>query len=302
MSKVGGRREVDRRRRLADADRMSPVARGDSEPAPERTAQAALAWAEEEGWNPGLDDGRRFLAADPDAFLATERGGEIVATVSCALYGDTYAFVGFYIVRPDLRGQRIGGPLFDRALQRADGRVVGLDGVLAQQGYYERRGFAAAHRNVRWRMPGGGEHPGGVAELSSVPFEQLATFDAAVFGADRERFLRAWIERPPGQSLAFLRDGGVSGYGVVRPCRQGSKVGPLIAHDEEVAEMLLRGLLAAAPGREVFLDIPAANHRAESLRAGREMAPVFETARMYRDGRPAEDIEKVFGVTTLEFG
>jgi hypothetical protein len=34
-----------------------------------------------EGWNPGLDDAERFLAADPDSFLAAEREGEIVATV-----------------------------------------------------------------------------------------------------------------------------------------------------------------------------------------------------------------------------
>jgi hypothetical protein len=218
------------------------------------------------------------------------------------LYGDTYAFIGFYIVRSDLRGQGIGSPLFDRALERAGGRVVGLDGVLAQQGYYERRGFAVQHRNVRWRMAGGGDRPSELVDLSSVPFEQLVTFDAAVFGARRERFLRAWSERPPGQALACLGDRGLAGYGVVRPCRRGSKVGPLIADDGEVAETLLRGLLAAAPGREMLLDIPAANPRAESLRAGRETAPVFETARMYRDGRPAEDIERVFGVTTLEFG
>jgi predicted N-acetyltransferase YhbS len=287
---------------LADAGRVSPAPRGDPARSAERRADAALVWAKAEGWNPGLDDGRRFLAADPDAFLATERGGEIVATVSCALYGDTYAFIGFYIVRPDLRGQGIGSPLFDRALERAGGRVIGLDGVLAQQKYYERRGFALQHRNVRWRMAGGGDRPKAVVELSSVPFEQVAAFDAAVFGASRERFVRAWIERPPGQALACLRDGGLAGYGVVRPCRKGSKVGPLLADDEEVAETLLRALLAAAPGQEVFLDIPAANPRAQSLRTGRETAPVFETARMYRDGRPAEDIERIFGITTLEFG
>jgi GNAT superfamily N-acetyltransferase len=116
-----------------------------------RAAKAALAWAEAEGWNPGLDDEQRFLAADPDSFLATERDGEVVATVSCALYGDAYAFIGFYIVRSDLRGRGIGSRLFDRALARDEGRVVGLDGVLAPQASYERRGFVLAHRSWGWR-------------------------------------------------------------------------------------------------------------------------------------------------------
>ena len=133
----------------------------------DRAAQVAISWADAEGWNPGLDDAERFLAADRDSFLATERGGEIVATVSCALYGDSYAFIGFYIVQSDLRGRGLGSPLFERALDRAGGRVVGLDGVLAQQTSYERRGFVLAHRNVRWRTMGGGERPDGVVELSS---------------------------------------------------------------------------------------------------------------------------------------
>ena len=154
-----------------------------------RAAQVAISWAEAEGWNPGLGDDSRYLAADPDAFIATERGGEVVGTVSCALYGDSYAFVGFYIVRPGMRGRGIGSGLFERALARADGRVVGLDGVLAQQASYARRGFVLAHRNVRWRTVGGGECPAGLIELSSVPVEQLLAFDSAVFGAERERFL-----------------------------------------------------------------------------------------------------------------
>jgi hypothetical protein len=29
---------------------------------------------------------------------------------------------------------------------------------------------------------------------------------------------------------------------------------------------------------------------------------VFETARMYLNGRPDEDLHRVFGVTTFEFG
>src|SRR5215208_6099267 len=112
-----------------------------------RAAHTAISWAGAEGWNPGLDDAERFLAADPNSFLTVEREGEIDATVSCALYGDSYAFVGFFIVRSGLRGRGIGAPLFQRALERAGERVVGLDGVLEQQGYYERRGFVLAHGN-----------------------------------------------------------------------------------------------------------------------------------------------------------
>src|SRR5215203_3473847 len=256
-------------------------------------AHVAISMADAEGWNPGLDDAERFLAADPDSFLATEHEGEIVATVSCALYGDSYAFIGFYIVRSDVRGRGVG----------RGGGVVGLDGVLAQEGSYERRGFVLAHRNVRWRTVGGGGRPEGVVELSSVPIQQLLAFDTAVFGSERERFLRVWIDRPAGQALACLDGGRLAGYGVLRPCHVGAKIGPLFAEDADVADALFTGLLAAAtPRTEVFIDIPAANPRAGDLRAGRAMEPSFETARMYLNGRPPEDVQSVVGVTTFEFG
>jgi GNAT superfamily N-acetyltransferase len=268
-----------------------------------RAAEVAVSLADAEGWNPGLDDAERFLAADPHSFLATERKGEIVGTVSCVLYGDSYAFIGFYIVRSDVRGRGIGTRLFERALGRAGGRVVGLDGVLAQQASYERRGFVLAHRNVRWRTMGGGKRPAGLEELSAVPFADLLAFDAAVFGSERERFLRAWVDRPVGHALACLDGGRLAGYGVLRPCHVGAKIGPLFADDQHVAEALVIGLLAAAGARtEVFIDMPAANPRADDLRAGRAMEPSFETARMYRNGRPPENVRKVFGVTTFEFG
>jgi GNAT superfamily N-acetyltransferase len=268
-----------------------------------RAAAAAIAWADAEGWNPGLDDEQRLLAADRDAFLATERAGEIAATVSCALYGDSYAFLGFYIVQDDLRGQGIGSLLFERALSRARGRIVGLDAVLAQQTYYERRGFVVAHNNVRWSTAGGGDRPTSLVEMAEVPFEQLLAFDTAVFGTSRERFLRVWIDRPPGHALACLAEGSLLGYGVVRPCQVGAKVGPLFADDENVAEALLSGLLATArPGTEVFVDMPASNPATRRLHSPRQMQRSFETARMYLNGRADEDVQRTFGVTTLEFG
>jgi GNAT superfamily N-acetyltransferase len=268
-----------------------------------RAAQAAVEWAAAEGWNPGLDDRERFLAADPDSFLATDRSGEIVATVSCALYGDAYAFIGFYIVRADLRGRGLGLPLFERALARAGSRVVGLDAVLEQEATYRRSGFATSHRNVRWRTTGGGRRPDGLVELGSLPFGELLAFDAAVFGAERERFLRIWIDRQAGHALACVRDGRLAGYGVLRPCRTGAKVGPLFAEDTAAANALLSGLLSAAgPATDVFVDMPAANASAEELRPGRDWETTFETARMYLNGRPPEDVERAFGITTLEFG
>jgi ribosomal protein S18 acetylase RimI-like enzyme len=267
----------------------------------ERAAQQASEWAAAEGWNPGMDDAERFLAADQDAFFAAERNGAIAGTVSCALYGDDYAFIGFYIVREDLRGQGIGSELFDRALARAGERVVGLDGVLAQQPLYASLGFELAHRNERWRGTGGGRAD--AQPLSDVAFDELVAYDAQIFGAERPRFLSVWIDRSAGAALACTRNGRLAGYAVLRSCREGCKVGPLFADDTEAATELLAGMRAAAgDGTPLFLDVPHANRGALALAEAHLDAPVFETARMYRNGRPPEELARVYGVTTFELG
>jgi GNAT superfamily N-acetyltransferase len=269
----------------------------------ERAAHQAVEWAAAEGWNPGLDDAGRFLAADADAFMASDVDGGIGGTVSCALYGERYAFIGFYIVRSDLRGRGIGTELFDRALARAGDRVIGLDGVLEQEPVYASLGFELAHRNERWRGTGGGSASPDLIALGEIRFDQLAAYDARVFGTDREEFLRAWIDRPPRHALASVNGGALTGYAVLRPCREGMKIGPLFADDAPTARALLQGMrFAAGDDTSVFLDVPHANPAALQLAREDLDAPVFETARMYRNGRPPEDLARVFGVTTFELG
>ena len=65
----------------------------------------AVDWAADEGWNPGLTDAACFATADSDGFLIGELDGAPAATISCVNYGANFAFLGFYIVRQDMRGR-----------------------------------------------------------------------------------------------------------------------------------------------------------------------------------------------------
>src|SRR5947208_4265365 len=120
--------------------------------------------------------------------------------------------------------------------------------------------------------------------------------------APRTAFLRAWIGAPGHVGRALGRDGGLAGWGVIRPCRKGYKIGPLVADDRAAAEAVLSALLAGVGGGEIFLDVPSVNRDAVALAQNLGLAPVFETARMYTGAIPPLRLERVFGVTTFEVG
>lgn len=262
----------------------------------------AVEWAAAEGWNPGVTDAACFATVDPAGFLVAELDGAPAAVISVVNYDPHFAFLGFYIVRPDRRGQGIGLRLWQAGLAHAGARTIGLDGVVAQQANYASQGFAFAHRNIRFTgAPEAGE-TGETVDLAQVLFAAIEASDARVFPAPRAAFLKAWTTAPGHAGRAVLRNGRLAGWGVVRPARTGWKIGPLVAEDAEVADSLFRALRAAAGSAAIVLDVPEPNADALALARRHGLSPVFETARMYRGSLRPATLEPVYGVTSFELG
>jgi ribosomal protein S18 acetylase RimI-like enzyme len=262
----------------------------------------ALEWAAVEGWNPGLHDAQSFHAADPDGFFIGVYNGEPVGCISAVAYGDALGFIGLYIVAPAFRGRGFGLRLWQAGIAYLGDRNIGLDGVVSQQANYRRSGFQLAYRNVRFQGVGKAHAAAGVVEASAVPFQRLVDYDGQLFSAARPRFLARWLDQPEGAALAVLEGERLRGYGVLRACRSGYKIGPLFADDATIADNLFRALAARAPGEAVFLDVPEPNEPAMALAARHGMTSAFETARMYTKAPPAIPVDRVFGVTSFELG
>lgn len=265
----------------------------------------AVEWAVEEGWNPGLNDAECYFAADPGGFLVGTLDDRPIATISAINYGGAFGFVGFYIVAPEFRGRGYGIRIWRAALDRLQGLNVGLDGVVAQQENYKRSGFKLAYRNIRYEGRGGGDAPADdtAVELSTLPFATVQAYDQPFFPADRAPFLKAWLDQPGSHALGLVENGELTGYGVIRPCHAGWKIGPLYADGPQAAERLFRALSArATPGDAVYLDVPEVNREAVALAEGHGMSVSFETARMYTGDAPALPLERLFGVTSFEIG
>lgn len=264
----------------------------------------AVDWAAAEGWNPGLDDAPCFRAEDPEGFLMAFLDGEPVASISVVNYGPGFGFLGFYICRPELRGRGIGYRLWQAGMAHHGDRVVGLDGVPDQQANYRKSGFELAWRNIRFSGAPEIEAPEDprLVPVGPALVDAVIAYDRLFFPAPRERFMRCWLGGATRQGWALVEDGRIAGYGVVRDCREGAKIGPLFADDAGRADLLFRRLAASAPAGMIVLDPPEPNAQAVALARRYGLEPGFETARMYRGPAPDLPLDRLFGVTTFELG
>jgi GNAT superfamily N-acetyltransferase len=267
--------------------------------------EVALGWARDEGWNPGLDDVGPFHAQDPSGFLMGWLGTVRVGCISVVKYGADFAFLGLYIVHPAHRRKGYGKAIWDAGIASAGERTIGLDGVPAQQENYRKSGFVFAHGSARW----GGALRGLVAARSYVrPIDRddlyaVADFDRLHTLAPREKFLAAWLApSPTRQTEGYFDNGRLRGYGTIRRCITGWKIGPLFAETADIAQSLITALVTPAGTDQLFIDVPAPNIAAVELIHRLGFTPSFETARMYLGRVPELPLPQIFGTTTLELG
>ncbi|MFE7311994.1 GNAT family N-acetyltransferase [Streptomyces sp. NPDC057555] len=264
-----------------------------------------VGWTADEGWNPGNGDITRFHPTDPGGFFLGRRGDRTVSSLSIVNYSDDYAFLGYYLVAPDLRGQGLGLATWRAAFPHAGARTVGLDAVPAQQATYRRAGFTPAHDTLRYTgrpTPGAAPSPD-THPVTAAHHDAIAAYDRRCFPADRRDFVIRWLTAPGHTARVHLRDGEVVGYGVLRPGHSGHRIGPLFADTPQTAEALFDALTAhLGPAEEVTLDVPEPHTPAHTLATGRGLTAGSHTVRMYTGPVPSVAAAHTFGVTSLELG
>ncbi|WP_343219143.1 GNAT family N-acetyltransferase [Cerasicoccus frondis] len=268
----------------------------------------AVQWAAREGWNPGKHDADIFWETDPEGFVAACLDGELVGTGSIVSYGGAFGFMGFFIMRSDLRSKGLGTKFWfwrrDTLKARLQpGAAIAMDGVFDMQHWYAQGGFQFTHRNLRMAGTGQASQPANyLVDLSAAPFADVAAYDQKHFGFAREAFLRRWIEPAEGLALGAVKDGQLTGYGVVRACLEGYKIGPLFADDAQTAADLFAALSDRANGEPLFLDTPENNPAALALAEANGLQEVFGCARMYYGPIPPLPWANIYGITTFELG
>jgi hypothetical protein len=266
--------------------------------------QIAIDWAQKEGWNLGLYDAKCFYKADPNGFFIGLLDNEPIAVGAAINYSEQFSFLGLYIVKPEFRKQGYGLQLALKRLDYVGNRITGLDSVPVQAPINERLGYVVAHKQIRYECTNYPTacHSTHIVDLNTIPFKQLEEFDRAHFLVPRSEFLRSWTQQDHGHALGYLSNGKLGGYGVIRKCPRGYKIGPLFATNPSIAEQLFEALCAKVSEGPIYLDTPEPNKNAQLLAKHYQMTPKFEMIRMYRNGALNLNLDSVYGVTTFELG
>ncbi len=265
----------------------------------------AVDWAADEGWNPGLNDAGCFYNIDPTGWWGGFFDDKLIATISAVDYGKLFAFVGFYIVHPDYRGKGYGYKLWQESLASIAERNIGLDGVVSEQENYKKSGFKLAYRNMRYEGTARHTDSGGsnIRVYKPEDFNAIVKFDRKFFPDERNEFLACWMNMNDSVTLCSFNKETLTGFGTIRKCRKGYKIGPLFCNTNEIAESLYQQLQnQIEEGEGFYLDIPEPNEAAKLLVEKYNMNFVFETARMYTGDDPQLPVDNIFGVTTFELG
>lgn len=260
-------------------------------------------WAGDEGWNPGLSDAPSFFAQDPEGFFIGRIDGQPVSAVSVVTYDADYAFLGFYLVRPDLRGRGHGLATWKTALahmrrpDRRSGRCGGAAGQLPQVRLRTRPPHRPVHRNrAAWnRRHRGAARRSGRLRVDRGVRQCLLPgrpppLPGTVAHRSRPPHLRPRRRRPPHRLRGDPARPRPPARGpAVRRHRRGCPRPPAGAGRRR----------SRGRGRHRHPRVERAGRRP---RRGVRPHPSFETARMYTGPVRPFSGERVYGVTTLELG
>jgi hypothetical protein len=267
-----------------------------------------MSWASNEGWNPGIYDVDVFWNTDPDGFYGCFVNNELIAGGAIISYYGAFGFMGLFIVHSQYRSNGIGNKLWQARKNLLKSRLnenasIGMDGVLAMQAFYQKGGFEIAFRDERFELAGKVHIcSDNVTDIDNADFDDIVNFDIQFFGFQRKLFLKQWLFMPKSKAVKYKIDNEIKGYAVIRKAEKGYKIGPLFAHNNTIAEELLKSCLSHAAEHAVFLDIPVINENAVNLVNKYDGKYIFECARMYHGQVPDTKISNIYGITSFELG
>tara|TARA_R110002096_G_scaffold116491_1_gene252317 strand:+ start:1786 stop:2619 length:834 start_codon:yes stop_codon:yes gene_type:complete len=233
------------------------------------------------GWNQVPNDWARLMASEPEGCFLIECDGQPAGTATTTTYGSSLGWIGMVLVHPDFRRRGLATALLNRCLEylleEKQVECVKLDATPDGMKVYQKLGFRAELELARWSGNGLVGDQASAVELSEAAMREL---DSEAFGADRWDYLNRLAENSSGRGLLG------NSYGLVRPGRIASYLGPVVADSPEIARELVVGLLKTRKPGLVYWDVLEDNKAAVALAEELGFERQRPLIRMWKGERP----------------
>jgi hypothetical protein len=253
-------------------------------------AAGAFALSTEAGWNQTVADWQFMLQAGEAQGQVTAEG-DLVASALLLPYGERIAWIGMVLTTRHHQRRGLATENLRWAIARcaARGLIAGLDATPAGRLVYAPLGFADGFGLGRLaaRHPDLPEPVGpALRPMRAGDLAAVTALDAESFGADRSDLLRYLFTSQPDCAWVATQADTVAGFVLARAGRASLHLGPLVAHEPEIATALAARALAQMPSA-VSIDVPddQSVFRARLIAAG--FAPMRPFTRMLRHAGPA---------------
>ena len=224
--------------------------------------EGAQALVVESGWNQVRADWELFTRLG-SAVKVEGPEMEVVATAATLpLVG--FGWISMVLVAKAQRRQGIATALLQHCIDRlrASGLIPVLDATPAGREVYKLLGFRDGWAITRWRaierkQASATRHDDKsviVRQIRETDWPRIRELDLRAFGADRIALLRNLHSRSLSFSCVAELDGQLLGFLLGREGRLATQVGPIVAPDEGVAQLLVDHALAAIKG-PVLVDV-----------------------------------------------
>ena len=240
------------------------------------------------GWNQTPDDWRDLLALEPTGCFVAEWNGTPAGTATTTCYENRVAWIGMVLVHSEYRRRGIGKALLKHCIAHLEHRrvqCIKLDATPLGKTLYEQLGFRDEWPLSRWEVARPG--PWRVPEdrhtrlWTSSDAELARELDERAFGAARPRVLERLGKRSSRALIQTSPAEAVMGFGMLREGSRATYLGPVVAASAGVSSLLIPELLAFAPDRPIYWDIPDHNMPAAELAKSLGFSPQRPLIRMF---------------------
>ncbi len=212
-------------------------------------------------WNMAAEDFEYMFDLEPQGCFVLFDGSERIGIATCISFGKVGWF-GNLIVKEKCRSKGAGSLLVKRAVDYLQSRGVKTIGLYAYPDlldFYGRLGFKVDEDfsilsvETLQSMPAET-----LPQPTATAVQSIIKFDSTWFGGDRKKLLRAIIYEEGNLCHYVSESEKVVGYVASTVYEKMAWVGPLVCQEGkvDVANLLLKSVLAKLNGKSVFLALP----------------------------------------------